>query len=159
MKKIIGILLITLFSVCVFAQEPTEQTTEKEVTEYVTDSNVEKLVDKYSDKIGAALEALAEKLEQPVGYVWDAFVKVNFAKGIVQMLFPICFLICFIAFIKLLPIINNDSITEAQVGVFTVICLIGIICLIGTAFTITDAIPRLIAPEYYALTELMQLLK
>ena len=127
--------------------------------EYVTESNVEKLVDKYTDKIGAAFEALSQKLEQPVEYVWNAFVKVNFAKGIVQLLFLLCFIISVFIVLRLLKLLKDDDNNEVLIGAFVIAALICAFSLIATFCTITEAIPRLIAPEYYALKEVFELFK
>lgn len=153
MKKIILLLTFVAITTFSYAQQDT--------TNYVTESNVEKLVDKYSIKIESAFVALSQKLEQPVSYVWDAFVKVNFAKGLVRLVYPISLIICLLLFIKYLRMSSwKDKNEEFPQEILTVIfAVLGVCMLLGTLFTLTGTVTRLMSPEYHALKEVFELFK
>lgn len=121
-------------------------------TQYVTNSNVEKLVDKYSEKVEAAFVALADKLQQPVEYVYKLVVKQQYIKGISSILFLIVSIIIFYLGYK------QGEKENWEDGPWVLpLCLGGLAIISAIAWFFASGLACLLNPEYMAIKEIIKM--
>jgi hypothetical protein len=169
MKKQLILILLLLTSVSyTFADSiPTLDTS--------TIYNAERIIDKYSGKIS---ESFSEGIKQVAPVAKQSFymvVKLQIAKGIslfLPLLLAIIFLFLFYKEYKRIETIlasgNVPNHMNSHYGVFSddncnplliIYMAFGIMFLIGSVFTTIDAITYVIAPEWYAIKEIIDLFK
>lgn len=149
--------MMLLFTVTSFSQEETV------IAETVT----ERVIDKYSDKIISGFNDLIEGVTPLAEEGFSIVVKLQIAKGIAYMLIlPITILLWIIFYINyrnLQKVIGEtakkDSWVEYKSGTLTVIFLISSIAsTIGLIPAIYYGLMYLIAPEWFAIKEILNLL-
>lgn len=152
MKKIITLLLICI-SFNSYSQDSTM--TNVNVTE------VERIVDKYGEKAIDGFNNLVDKVSPTAVQGFEYVVQLQIAKGI-GMLLPI--LIFFVCLIVLLNIRNDKWVTKDTDT--TITGIVGITSLIIGLFSIImsfvytyDGILHLLAPEWFAIKEIIELIK
>lgn len=168
MKKVFFILsfLFTLF--IVNAQTTVNSTAEKTATTVVDSTNylalvqAEKLVDKYSGNITAAVVSLAKALQQPAEKVFQILTYKAFAEGLGLLLLPIITILLiiwfFLSFKKSEWTYSGDP--DNKYAVMTIISgATSVIMLAVTYINITNMITHLIAPEYYAIKDIIDIVQ
>lgn len=164
MKKIITLLLILFSSIC-FSQ--TVDSTK--ITE------TERIIDKYSGKIA---DSFTQGLEKVTPIAEDGFkiaVKVSIAQGIGLLLPSLLFIIFFSLLCKeysrLETILMSDDVPSSMdcrhgpyseynfTGILSFYTIFTGLSAIASAFTIYDGILHLIAPEWYAIINIIELFK
>lgn len=167
MKKFL--ILITLLSYSImFSQEV-------EVDSLTTGQNVERLVDKYSNKIIEGFNSVVEKSTPIAKQGFYVAVKLNIAQGVAELL-PLFFFCIFVyVFIKeynkIRNILSSDNIpiymnrnyvpmddTNSTPLLWASLILTCILFILAI-FTTISGIKHLIAPEWYAVKDIIELFK
>ena len=166
MKKFYCILLFLLVTTVVVAQQVDA------LPEQITQA--ERIIDKYTDQVTDAVISIVDQLEGPATAVFKAVVNLQIAKGIAfLLLLPLTifvWLVFNIYFKKSIEWLNDSankgnyysstSWTEspyATVGVTSLIT--AIILTIFTLFATYWGILHLMSPEWFAIMELIQIVK
>ena len=168
MKKVIFktglILLLSIISITLFSQDVDSLSTTQQVTE------VERIFDKYSAK---AVDGLNNAVQNVAPYAEKGFhmaVRLQIAKGIVNIIpLPLTLLFVWLLFrtMKRLDDIEQvkkdtgENISEIRAEIYKVTlvvsAIVGIVGIIACFFTVGDGILYLIAPEWYAVQDILQL--
>jgi len=177
MRKFIILLLSSImllsFSYSVKAQSGVQEDT----SQYVTDSDAEKLVDKYTTEFSAAVNSLAESLEQPATHIYQVLTKQ-------QVVEAYGYLVAIIIFISILLISlymynksekrldkiresnkNYDSYTspdntETMIATWITIFIVsGVFVIMFAGITLDNILIGLINPEYGAIKEITGIIK
>lgn len=144
-------------------------------TKQLTETETERIVDKYSTKILNFVSTSLEKMEGPAKETFKIVVKLQIAKGIASMT-PLIFMIIFFYLLykeynRINNILMSDNVPEnmnenygpfdeSNVSVFLILYLI--MAILSTAifiFTIYNGIVHLIAPEWFAIKEIISIVK
>jgi hypothetical protein len=169
MKKFL-FLLVLLISICSYAQTDS-LSVDIENTVSETTTTAERIIDKYSGKAYEAVKELANALKVPAEYVFTVLVKQGVVVGVTWLILFI-FVIC-TSIIGLKWWTNPDHWLKSKdyrgdpsfepinakaiIGiVVTVISFIGIIVCFAHMDTM---ITGLLNPEYYAINEVLELIK
>ena len=167
MKKILTILFFTFCSFVVNAQQTTVDTT--------TISNAERIIDKYSGKIANTFIAGIEKITPVAINGFEVVVKLQIAEGLFNLLFVFINIVLFWLFFKeynriqkLLRSGNyprsmnesygpfDESNATAKLWIFAVLSCFFVLF---SPFCLYDACTHLIAPEWFAIKEIIELFK
>jgi len=169
MRKLI-ILFLLMFTTLIFSQTTTDS-----ISKPSTAQEVERLVDKYGGKIVDGFNTVVEKTTPLAKEGFYVAVKLNIAQGIGELL-PLIFSIIFgYIFIKeynrINNILNSDKVPnnmnenygpmdEYNVTPLLIMSLIFtcILFILSLIFTISG-IKHLIAPEWYAIEDIINLFK
>lgn len=164
MKKIIVITLMAIAVVFTSCCPNTcaAQTVDSTLTELSVDgiqvTEAERLLDKYAGKMYEGAVEIAEAISGPAKEAFDYVVMLQIAKGI-GMLIPL--LLFIISLTVILITATRFECNEESVG--GVVCMafivIGALSLVLSFFTTYDAVLHLIAPEWFAIKEIMALIK
>lgn len=167
MKKIV----LLLFMACVglTMQAQIDSVSVEQVTE------AERIIDKYSGKVTETVTDLVEGLKGPAEAVFSSVVKLQIAKGIgnlIPILITLLFLYLYIKeYNRITQLLNSDKPLKsmdttsgpwdgdnitAQLIVYLVACCV--MCITAMASTYGGLL-HLIAPEWYAIVELVNLVK
>ena len=159
MKKLVFLLALALglsFQNTIYAT--TTDSTSVQIT------TAERIIDKYSGKIYDNINDIVSKLEGPAKEVFHYVTMKNFAQGIAGFLPAFLFIILFFPYwINVTKIFNgkydgnmdDDSQATYVMGWGITLLVLGII----TLFTFTDAIMHVIAPEWFAIQDIIGLVK
>lgn len=166
MKKILSILFLSLFSFVVNAQQTIPDT---------TISNAERIIDKYSGKIANTFIAGIEKITPVAINGFELAVRLQIAIGLFDLVGCVLFFICFIQLFKEYNRINalidskdcptrmnnnsgpfDDKNATFKLGAFTILSILSVILL---PFFLYEAFTHLIAPEWFAIKEIIELFK
>jgi hypothetical protein len=150
MKRLFFILL-AFVSLNTVAQETV---TEPQISE------AERIIDKYG---GQAVEAFNNAVTKVTPLAEEGFnmaVKLQKAKGIAEISMVITFfiVIIFIIIIQIMSIKKNWD-ADSQTGIFMVGGVVQIFCLVMGARYLYEGILYLIASEWYAITDILNLIK
>lgn len=147
----------------------TVQTAKEAVNEtHETISSAERIIDKYSEKFYNGVSEIVEGLKGPAETVFKSVVRLQIAKGIGMLLILIPTIIFWIVFARLYPKVQTycdgghgyRTWDEAPWGVMTIVALVaGIIFTIGSVFAVYHGLLRVFAPEWFAIMEIVQLVK
>ena len=150
MKNILFITLLFITSFVVNAQDST-------IINNITEP--ERIVDKYVNKVTTAVTNIVAELEEPAKEVFDTVVRLQIAKGIVGLLPVILFFLFVFTMYKFNNLVtswDDPSFPAIMVIIFTIAAFVVLVM----AFMKTgDAIMHLIAPKWYAILELIDLVK
>ncbi len=167
MKKLIIILLCLSFSFSSFA----EKTKEKQDSI----SNTERIIDKYSGKVVEGFNNVVEKAVPIAKQGFETAVRLQIAKGIANLL-PLIFFLFFLyssnkEYDRINTILSSDNIpkhmdqkngpfdedniTPRLIIYFIIALILGILSL----FTTYTGITHVVAPEWYAIKEIIKLFK
>lgn len=157
MKKSLVLLIVIMFiSKTMIAQDSTS----------VTGTNTEALIDKYSAKIENAIITLADKLQQPAEHVYKVLTIQFYYKGLVTtILFIFTVIIMTILIItagKMNWLIEREdysTMTGKGITMLILMILIGILLLISFVQFLSGGFTQLVNPEYYAIKEIMSVIK
>jgi hypothetical protein len=166
MKKFLLLLVLAFTLTTSFAQDKVKDST-------ATISEAERIIDKYG---GAAIEGfnnVVEKITPMAQQGFEIAVKLQIAKGValsIPLILCLTFLIIFfkeysrldkILSSKEVPNHYNESygpFDESNITPLLIVSLASfIIFTIAAAFTTYDAITHLVAPEWYAIKEIIEL--
>lgn len=147
MKKIIILMMIVLGTFTSRAQDSTKTTI----------SEIERVVDKYGEKIADGFISTMETAKPVAKEGFKVVVKLQFAKGIANLLPLLIFIISVISITKLWGTehLNNKDISA--VGFIWLTLLI--ISFVLAIFDTYSGITHLIAPEWFAIKEIITLMK
>jgi len=157
MKKLLTFIIFALSFVITYAQDEVQTAPDT----VVTTTEVERIIDKYSEKVYNTLTTLITQLKGPAEYIFKSAIKVNIAKGIVNLIPFIIFIPCFILFLYYVKAgrwcdgdtANYQAVLSIIMGIISLGLLIaGIVC-------ICSAIPYLVSPEWYAIQDIMHLIR
>jgi len=155
MKQLLFIFIFTL-GLCGYSQEKSLDTLSN-----VDITQAERIIDKYAGKISDAFNEGLEKVTPVAEEGFKIAVKLQIAKGIVGLfpfIFAIVFVIIFFNQMKLaIKLDENKESSDLQAGMMVLSGILGALCIIVTFFTLGDAIQRLIAPEWFAIKEIIGL--
>lgn len=149
---------IFLLSIVGFAQEQTKDT-------IIPQTTAERLIDKYSEKGINAFNTAVDKITPTAIEGFEVVVRLQIAKGIVNILPLFGFIIFFILFYKEYFRIDKlgSSYGPFDEGNITPLLIINfvasIILFIATLICIQYAIQYLLAPEWFAIKEIMGIFK
>jgi membrane-associated HD superfamily phosphohydrolase len=155
MKKLILILVSMLTLNIVFANSDT--TTVNQPTE----TEVERVIDKYGEKIVNGFNGLVESVTPMAIDGFKIVVKLQIAKGftmLLPLLFGIIFIILTIITYKRGVWCDGEPIDMVAILSIVLFCVSVIFTFIGF-FELRDAIKYFIAPEWFAIKELVELFK
>lgn len=166
MKEILTLLLFTLFSFVVNAQQTISDT---------TISNAERIIDKYSGKIANTFIAGIEKITPVAINGFELAVRLQIAIGLFDLVGCVLFFICFIKLFKEYNRINAvldskdtpsrmnktegpffDQNITFKLRAFTLLSVLSVILL---PFFLYEAFTHLIAPEWFAIKEIIEIFK
>jgi len=169
MKKLLTILLC----VVTFSMSAQTDTTSTMVVDNVTVTEAERIVDKYSDKIALAF---SEGVQQVAPMAQDAFkmvVRLKIAEGIVRLLPLFLFFFFFYSTVKeykrIEQLLNSENVPNHMNNEYgplndSNVTLYLVMLLIVTTFTFIlslvctfHGITHIIAPEWYAIKEIIEL--
>lgn len=136
----------------------------------VTTSNLkeaERLIDKYGEKTVDAFNNLVEKATPLAVEGFNMAVKMQIAEGVSRIVPLIAFIISFILFKKMIKDyegkgvslesrLSTDSATAVVFAIYVVLIVVSFICTLVLTY---GGITRLIAPEWYAIKEIIELVK
>jgi len=149
MNKII-IVLCMLFSVITHSQNDSIPS----ITE------TERIIDKYGEKVIEGFEKAVTNVTPMAEDAFAVVVKLQVAKGITRLL-PIFFSIfCVWFFYKTLDSYqksDNKNGEDVRIGAMVISGIIGIISVITAFFVTSTGIQMIIAPEWFAIKEIMNL--
>ena len=149
MKKLI-LFIILLIPTITFSQKDSLDITE-----------TERIIDKYSEKISQSFEQGLEKVTPVAERGFEIAVRLQIARGLSYLLVPIftvIFLIIFYKNYKIAREYSDYSWTEGKGGTIGVISLIiGSCGLISSIPAIYYGISLLIAPEWFAIKEIIEM--
>lgn len=166
MKKLLFILLF--IPIIGFSQEKSTDTISSlEITE------AERIIDKYSGKIANSFNEGINKITPMAEEGFEIAVKLQLAKGIAYMIPSLLFIIFIMLFIKEyndikkelssenIPIYLNENcgpFDEGNINPKLIIYLaLSVILFIIAALSIYDGITHIVAPEWYAIKEIIEL--
>jgi hypothetical protein len=156
MKKLL-LIVIMLFTVSTYSQTDSTAVVQTTITE------TERIIDKYSDKIGAFLESTAEALKVPVAHVYEILVRQAIAEAITYTIVGILGIISMFICIKFLvkeEEIKRDTYDFPLYGIVGGgIGIAGLMFLVVFAFSINNIVTGFVNPEYYAIHEILDILK
>lgn len=173
----LAFLFAILFSVnFVYAQsetientKETVQTAKETVAEtHETITTAERVIDKYTDKFYSGVSDIVEGLKGPAETVFKSVVMLQIAKGVGMLLILLPTIIFWIVFARLYPKVHDyfenahgwTSWDEAPWGVMTIISLVAACALtIGSVFSVYHGLLHVFAPEWFAIMEIVQLVK
>lgn len=125
-------------------------------------TNEIQLIEKFGDKTVAAIQQVATKLGQSVDHFYPIIVKQEVVQGyafLFSAYIPlIVAAIIIVYYTKFKKIDWDESISLGQVlFILSAVAMIGVgtIALVGTA----EAINHIVNPEYYALTDILKMIK
>ncbi len=166
MKRILILSLFTLFSFVVNAQQTIPDT---------TISNAERIIDKYSGKIANTFIAGIEKITPVAINGFELAVRLQIAIGLFDlvgcMLFFLCFIQLFKEYNRISILLDSkdcpsrmnktegpfyDQNATFKLGAFTILSILSVIML---PFFLYEAFTHLIAPEWFAIKEIIELFK
>jgi len=166
MKRILILSLFTLFSLVVNAQQTIPDT---------TISNAERIIDKYSGKIANTFIAGVEKITPAAINGFELAVRLQIAIGLFNLIECILFLCIFFGFFKeynkINTLLNSKDVPrqlnathgpfEGKNASFKLVALtiLSIISTILFPFCLYDAFTHLIAPEWFAVKQIIELFK
>lgn len=152
MKTKIIILFIILFSINnIIAQE-----TVSEAIEALEISETERIIDKYGGKIAESFMNLMDTATPVAKEGFQMVVRLQIAKGIVMLIPIILCTICIILFISAARSMEEDD--NFPNGAMVIISgIIGVVTLITALFLTGDGILHIIAPEWFAIKEIIAL--
>lgn len=169
MKKILILLTTLLLTQTVFGQVDSTSTESTEILE------AERIVDKYGSKIVESFNRLVESITPYAEEGFSMVVKLQVAKGVTFLLPLVGFILCMYLSSKEATRIRNildsnnvpsrmdihasifykDNAT-VQLILFTILaCVLGIIAIFSTV----SGILHIVAPEWYAVHEIIELVK
>ena len=138
----------------------------------------ERLIDKYGGKAVETFEIVVEKATPLAKEGFSMAVKLQFAQGIAQLIPLILFFVFLFLYLKTLRNYKNESIkfdmpdTRNRVSTvaenmlinyymtrFLIFGILGAVCFILAAVNTYGGVTRLIAPEWYAVKEIVELFK
>ena len=168
MKKIFIVLMFALTaSLTAFAQDTTS------VSNNITEA--ERIVDKYAAKVTTAVTNIVAELEEPAKEVFRITVKLKIAQGIAYMLVLVATIIYFYIFniqykkgneywkdynqAKLNSYYYKDWSDAPNFGISMIFLILGVIFAFASVFATYWGILHLIAPEWFAIQELVELVK
>lgn len=126
----------------------------------VTDSKTEMVIDKYGSKIVESFKSMTEKLTPIAIDTFEMVVKLQIAKGITYLIPLLVFIIFFHMSMKHIKKADFSMYDWNIHGTLSIIFgVITLISLISTLTFISDAITHLIAPEWYAIKDIIHLSK
>lgn len=140
-------------------------------TNYVTDSDVERLVDKYlsqasegvSDvysEVKDAVVALAESLQQPAENIISFYVVYHTARGAVPLAILFFGILGLWSGIRTSDWAKSKNYENIEGGMSIMAIVGGILCLVAVIVFIADeSIPRLLAPEYFVIQDILAIFK
>jgi galactitol-specific phosphotransferase system IIC component len=150
MKKLLIILLLFV-----------SYNTYSQVDSLVTETQTERIIDKYGGKIVESFNRFADKALPIAEESFKIVVKLQIAKGIGYMFIPlITIIIIFTGFIcaKKSKTLNVKKYESDRYEVIAVICMVlSIIGIIASCFCIYHGLLYLIAPEWFAIEEILNL--
>ena len=169
MRKLI-ILFLLMFTTLIFSQTPLDT-----IQKPSTSQEVERLVDKYGGKIVDSFNTVVEKSTPVAKEGFYVAVKLNIATGVAHLLPLLFFFIFGYIFLKEYKRIDNilksdnvpknmckscgptyeDNITPLLICSLIFTCILFILSCIFT----TSGIKHLIAPEWYAIKDIISLFK
>lgn len=166
----VAFLFAILFSVnFAYAQSETVKDVKETVAEtHETITTAERVIDKYTDKFYNGVSEIVEGLKGPAETVFKSVVMLQIAKGVAMLLILIPTIIFWIVFARTYPSVseyceNEHSYTtwdEAPKGVLTIISLVAACAFtIGSVFSVYHGILHVFAPEWFAIMEIVQLVK
>ena len=159
MKKFFAILMITIMTIPAmsFAEE-----TKNDNTQVISEQNIstaERIIDKYSEKMYETFSELAQNLKGPAKEAFGYMVKKEIAQGYVFMIPLVGFLLTLLlGIIIIYSSIRHDG-NEALEAIGASALVASAIFLAISIFTTGSGIMYLIAPEYYAIQDIFELLK
>ena len=164
MKHLLLMVVFLLIPTAFFAQKDSIKIT-----------NTEHIVDKYGGKIVEGFNSVVKKITPVAEKGFEIAVRKNIAEGIVSIL-PLVFFILFLylfskEYTRIENILNSDNVPcqyDSRKGVFDennitapllLYLFLIILLLIVSSFTIYNGITHLIAPEWYAIEDIFNLIK
>lgn len=148
MKKFILFITLSIFTLNAQAQDSIPN---------INIPQAERIIDKYSSQIAETFEQGLEKVTPIAEEGFKMVVKFQLAKGIILM---IPFFIFWISLYKLTKFWNTEHFNDDDVsslGLIWIILLI--ITFILSIFCTYGGVTRIIAPEWYAIKEIIELFK
>lgn len=169
MKKVFGLLLILIMLI------PATSYAQKDTGQYVTDSDVERLVDKYGGKVQESFNNFVERATPVAEEGFKIAVRLQFAKGLAWVLGILISVMLLSVYLKeynrISTILNSGNVPKnmsASYGPWdedncTFILIFsgigfGIMTILSLAFAYSG-MTHLIAPEWYAIVEIINLFK
>lgn len=150
-----------LFSLISFADTTSVSDTSTSISTNPSISEAERIVDKYGGKIVEGFNSLVQKATPVAKEGFKMAVKLQIAKGIGRLI-PIFmfFLFLFLAFKFSKGSTWNREGPENDKAVLTIISgIISVIMFIVSCFTTYSGILYLMAPEWFAIKDIIELLK
>jgi len=162
MRKILFIVFAFLgfaFTQPVIAKNVT--TTDSTVIQNIHE--VERLIDKYSDKTNEGISNMFDKLSKPMKKVYSYSIKLQYVKGFMNVSYPFFAIIMFFLFLKYYKIAkdsNKNDWIQGKFGGLSLMLLIffvilGILAVVGVHIGVL----QLTSPEYFAIKDMIRLLK
>jgi len=124
-------------------------------------SNAERIIDKYSDKAYTTIVSIADRLEGPAKEVFHYVTMKNFAQGIAGFAPALLFLMLFYYYFPTVKKMIKENKCDADHGaVFVVGWGLALLALgILTISTFQSSVMHIIAPEWYAIQDIVSLIK
>lgn len=151
MKRIIFILLTGIMFINYLPAQEEVPVNEPTATE------AERIIDKYTDKVWNGVEDIASQLEGPAKEAFSYVVKLQIAKGIGMLLPAFLFIVCTIIFT--LGALTVKDTEDPKFITPVVFGIIGLLMFVVSLFSTYDGILHLIAPEWYAVVDIINLVK
>ena len=151
--KYLFITLLALFSISLFANDTT----------VVNATKAERIIDKYTGKISDAFNQGLDKVTPVAKQGFEIAVKLQIAKGLGYMIVPfvtVLLIILGFKFYNKSKTLSKDRYNSDFFEVLSVLCLVlGGIGVIGSMPAIYHGLLHLIAPEWFAIQEIIHLFK
>jgi hypothetical protein len=138
-------------------------------------TQAERIIDKYSGKVYATVTEVVEQLKGPAKEMFDAVVRLEIAKGfgyLLPKIFTFLFLFLFVKeYKRILDILNRDNVprrydrnggpfSEENSSFQLIMYLVVAFLMFSMALIFTyDGLLHLFAPEWYAIKEIIELVK
>ena len=164
MKKLLFVLIAIMLSYNTFAE-----------TDSTSITTAERIIDKYTTKMFDVVQSTAQALEQPAKEIFKSVVKLQVAKGFINLLPILVFIIAIMMFYKeyrrVEKILSEDRVPcsynkhqgpmeDANITPIAVISLIiAVLFIIIGIFTVPKGIQYLASPEWFGIKEVLSIFK
>jgi len=163
MKRLTLITIALLFGISTYSQSKETIVLNNTDTVEVEIGEAERIVDKYTDKITNGFNGLFEKVAPYAEQGFRFVVKLKIAEG-VAYLFVVLFSFFFWSnFVKYYKIAKEDTFADWPAGKYgglaVILLVFSIITTIATPFCLYHGLTLVIAPEWFAIKEIIELVK
>ena len=123
-------------------------------------SETERIVDKYTDKVASGFNNLLEKTTPYAEEGFNMVVKLQKAKAFAKLMILFMGTIFLIWFMRVFPKADYSEYDWNRWATLSVLIgILGLTCFIIGLFNLYDAVLLFLAPEWYAVKEIMSLFK